>query len=93
MSWTLAIPELVLACAGLVILVAGVIPKQETFFPISMAVIGALIVTGMLVLGQPEGGLGFFIALVGQLFQPAFTGGYQRYFRHDEQPVQKDQKK
>lgn len=69
MSWTLALPELVLACAGLVILVAGVIPKRETFFPISMAVIGALVVTALLVIGQPEG-----TALGGQYVSDAYAG-------------------
>jgi NADH-quinone oxidoreductase subunit N len=64
MSWTLALPELVLAISALVILVAGVIPKQETFLPISMASIGALLVTGVLVLSQAEGTAlgGFYVA-------------------------------
>jgi len=69
MSWTLAMPELVLACAGLAILVVGVVPKRETFFPISMAVIGALIVTALLVIGQPEG-----TALGGQYVSDAYSG-------------------
>jgi NADH-quinone oxidoreductase subunit N len=47
----------VLAGAGLLILLGGVIPKKETFFPVSMAVIGALVVTAALVLG-PGGGHG-----------------------------------
>ena len=42
-------------CAGLVILAVGVIPKRDTFFPASMAVVGALLLTGVLVLGQEEG--------------------------------------
>jgi len=69
MSWTLAMPELVLACAGLVILVAGVIPNRETFFPVSMAVIGALIVAALLVINQPEG-----TALGGQYVSDAYSG-------------------
>jgi NADH-quinone oxidoreductase subunit N len=69
MSWTLALPELVLACAGLVILVAGVIPRRETFFPVSMAVIGALLVTGVLVLGQEEG-----TALGGHYVADSYSG-------------------
>ncbi|MDI3308749.1 MAG: NADH-quinone oxidoreductase subunit NuoN [Acetobacteraceae bacterium] len=69
MSWTLAMPELVLACAGLAILVVGVVPKRETFFPISMAVIGALIVAALLVIGQPEG-----TALGGQYVSDAYSG-------------------
>jgi NADH-quinone oxidoreductase subunit N len=55
MSWTLALPEIVLAVAGLFILAVGVIPKRDTFFPASMAVVGALLLTGVLVLGQEEG--------------------------------------
>ena len=55
MSWTLALPEIVLAVSGLVILAAGVLPKRDTFFPSSMAVVGALLLAGVLVLGQEEG--------------------------------------
>jgi NADH-quinone oxidoreductase subunit N len=55
MFWTLALPELVLAVAGLLILAVGVFPKRDTFFPASMAVIGALLLTAVLVLGQEEG--------------------------------------
>ncbi|MBL6455196.1 NADH-quinone oxidoreductase subunit NuoN [Belnapia sp. T6] len=69
MSWTLALPELVLACSGLVLLLAGVIPKQETFFPITMGAIGALLVTAVLVLGQGEG-----TALGGHYVADAFSG-------------------
>src|SRR5215211_4425077 len=69
MSWTLALPELVLAVSSLVILVAGVIPKHETFVPITMASVGALLVAGVLVLGQPEG-----TALGGHYVADAFSG-------------------
>jgi NADH-quinone oxidoreductase subunit N len=55
MSWTLATPEIVLAVSGLVILAVGVFPKRDTFFPATMAVIGALLLTAVLVLGQEEG--------------------------------------
>jgi NADH-quinone oxidoreductase subunit N len=55
MSWTLAMPEIVLAVAGLVILAVGVLPKRDTFFPTSMAVVGALLLAAVLVLGQEEG--------------------------------------
>jgi NADH-quinone oxidoreductase subunit N len=55
MSWTLALPEIALAVSGLVILAVGVFPKRDTFFPASMAVIGALLLTAVLVLGQEEG--------------------------------------
>jgi NADH-quinone oxidoreductase subunit N len=68
MNWTLALPEIVLGCAGLLILLGGVIPRKETFFPVSMAVIGALIVTAALVLGQGEG-----TAFLGQYVSDAFS--------------------
>jgi NADH-quinone oxidoreductase subunit N len=55
MNWTLALPELVLAIGTLLILVAGVLPKRETYFPVCMASIGALLLTAVLVLAQGEG--------------------------------------
>ena len=55
MPWTLAMPEIVLAVSGLAILAAGVIPKRNTFFPVSMASIGAMLVAAVLVLGQEQG--------------------------------------
>ena len=55
MPWTLAMPEIVLAVSGLAILAAGVIPKRNTFFPVSMAAIGAMLVAAVLVLGQEQG--------------------------------------
>ena len=68
MSWTLALPEIVLAVSGLVILAAGVLPKRDTFFPASMAVVGALLLAGVLVLGQEEG-----TAFGGQYVSDGFT--------------------
>jgi len=68
MNWTLALPEIVLAVSGLLILVGGVIPKKETFFPVCMAVIGALILTAALVIGQPEG-----TAFMGQFVSDGFA--------------------
>jgi NADH-quinone oxidoreductase subunit N len=55
MNWTLALPELVLALLSLVILSAGVLPKRETYFPVCMASIGALMLTAVLVLAQNDG--------------------------------------
>src|SRR5690349_6998705 len=69
MTWTLAMPELVLAIAGLVILVVAVIPKRDTFFPVSMACVGALLLAAVLVLDQPEG-----TALAGHYVSDAFAG-------------------
>ncbi|WP_270933944.1 NADH-quinone oxidoreductase subunit NuoN [Falsiroseomonas oryzae] len=68
MNWTLALPEIVLAVSGLLILLGGVIPKKETFFPVSMAVIGALVLTAALVLGQGEGS-----AFLGQYVSDGFS--------------------
>jgi NADH-quinone oxidoreductase subunit N len=68
MNWTLALPEIVLACSGLLILLMGVIPKKEQFFPVSMAVVGALVLAAALVLGQAEG-----TAFLGQYVSDAFS--------------------
>ncbi len=68
MNWTLALPEIVLGVSGLLILLGGVIPKKESFFPVSMAVIGALVLTAALVLGQAEG-----TAFLGQYVSDAFS--------------------
>jgi len=69
MSWTLALPELVLGCSGLLLLLVGVIPKTETFFPITMGAIGALLLAAVLVLGQGEG-----TALGGHYVADSFSG-------------------
>jgi NADH-quinone oxidoreductase subunit N len=68
MNWTLVLPELILALAGLLALVAGVIPKRDTSFAINMAVLGAMLVAMVLVLGQAEG-----TAFAGQYVSDAFT--------------------
>ena len=67
-NWTLALPEIVLACSGLLLLMMGVIPRKEQFFPVSMGVVGALVLTAALVLGQGEG-----TAFVGQYVSDAFS--------------------
>jgi NADH-quinone oxidoreductase subunit N len=68
MAWTLALPELALACAGLVILGLGVLPRRNVFFPVSMAVLGALLLAAVLVIGQDEGA-----AFGGQYVADAFA--------------------
>jgi NADH-quinone oxidoreductase subunit N len=68
LTWSLALPEIFLGVAGLAVLLVGVIPKKDTFLPVSMAVIGAFIVAAALVLGQPEG-----TAFLGQYISDAFT--------------------
>jgi NADH-quinone oxidoreductase subunit N len=68
MNWILALPELVLALAGLAILVFGVIPKRDTTFPCTMLVLGAFLLAGVLVLAQGEG-----TAFGGQYVADAFS--------------------
>ncbi|MBP0493147.1 NADH-quinone oxidoreductase subunit NuoN [Roseomonas indoligenes] len=55
MNWTLALPEILLAVSGLVLLLAGVIPKRDTTFPITMGTLGALLVAAVLVMATPDG--------------------------------------
>jgi NADH-quinone oxidoreductase subunit N len=59
MNWTLAIPEIVLSCCGMAILVFGVLHKREnTFHLCSMLAVGALLLAVALVMsGVP--GLGY----------------------------------
>lgn len=68
MNWTLVLPELVLALAGLAALVAGVLPKRDTSFAINMGVFGAMLLAAVLVMAQPEG-----TAFAGQYVSDAFT--------------------
>ncbi len=58
MNWQLALPEIVLACAGMAILLYGVFARPErSFLTCSMLTIGALLVAGVLVLsGVPGSG-------------------------------------
>ena len=55
MNWTLILPELVLALAGLGLLVAGVIPKREIHFPIAMGTLAALLAAAALTIAQADG--------------------------------------
>jgi NADH-quinone oxidoreductase subunit N len=68
MNWTLALPEIVLAVAGLAILAGGVIPKRDTTFGTTMAVLGAFLLAGVLVLMQGDG-----TAFNGQYVSDAFA--------------------
>lgn len=58
MNWQLALPEIVLACAGMAILLYGVFARPErSFLTCSMLTIGALLLAGVLVLsGVPGSG-------------------------------------
>ncbi len=69
MDWTLALPEIVLAFSGLIAVLAVLLPKrQDSFLLVSMGVIGALLLTAVLVLGQGEG-----VALGGLYVADGFT--------------------
>ena len=55
-NWAVALPEIVLALAGVVILVAGVLQRKgEGFFSVAMLSVAALVLTGFLVLLAPAG--------------------------------------
>src|SRR5206468_12761013 len=57
MNWTLALPEIVLACSAMGILLFGVLRRQDSTFLCTMLAVAALILTGTLVLSaQPGGG-------------------------------------
>ena len=58
MNWTLALPEVVLAFSGMVILIAGVLQKRDSFLLCSMATIGGFLLAAMLVIAG-DAGLGF----------------------------------
>ncbi|OUJ12760.1 NADH-quinone oxidoreductase subunit NuoN [Acetobacter sp. DsW_063] len=56
MNWTLALPEIVLAVSGLVILAAGVLMrKEEAFLPSATLSVAAMIVSGFLVATSSSG--------------------------------------
>jgi NADH-quinone oxidoreductase subunit N len=68
MNWTLAVPELVLACCGMGILLIGVLRKTDSFFACSMLTIGALLIAAMLVLAAAPG-----VGFNGQFSNDAFS--------------------
>jgi len=55
MNWTLAVPELVLTCGGMAILIFGVLRRQDSTLPATMLTIGAFLLTGMLVATRISG--------------------------------------
>jgi NADH-quinone oxidoreductase subunit N len=67
MNWTLAIPEIVLACCGLGIMIFGVLQK-ESFQICSMLTIAALLLTAVLVVTAAPG-----LAFNGQLLGDRFS--------------------
>ncbi len=57
-NWMLAIPEIVLSCAAMAILVFGVLRRRDCFLICSMLSVGALLATALLVVGGGSG-IGF----------------------------------
>ncbi len=55
MNWTLALPELVLTCCGMAILVFGVLRKQDSTMLATMFTIGAFVIAAMLVATRISG--------------------------------------
>ena len=55
MNWTLALPEIVLALCAMAILIFGVLRKPDPAFLCTMLSLGALMVTGVLVVSAPPG--------------------------------------
>ncbi len=68
MNWTTALPELVLACCGMGILIFGVLNKRDTFLASSMLTVGAFLLAGLLVLMAPMG-----VGFNGQFTNDAFS--------------------
>jgi NADH-quinone oxidoreductase subunit N len=55
MNWTVALPEIVLACVGLAILIFGVLRKQDSTLPCTMFTLGGFLIAGLLVLTRTSG--------------------------------------
>ena len=55
MNWTLALPEIVLACVGMATLMFGVLRKQDSTLMCTMFTIGGFLVAGLLVLTRTNG--------------------------------------
>jgi NADH-quinone oxidoreductase subunit N len=68
MNWTLAVPELVLSCCGMAILVYGVLMRHDTFLSASMLTIGSFVLAALLVIST-----GFGTGYRGQFTDDAFS--------------------
>ena len=55
MNWMLALPEIVLACIGMAILIFGVLRKQDSSLLATMFTIGGFLIAGILVLTRVPG--------------------------------------
>ncbi|MFC7734392.1 NADH-quinone oxidoreductase subunit NuoN [Roseomonas sp. GCM10028921] len=68
MNWTLALPEILLAVAGLILLLVGVGPKRDMTFPITMGTLGVLLVAAVLSMATADG-----VAFNGQFISDSFA--------------------
>jgi NADH-quinone oxidoreductase subunit N len=68
MNWTIAVPEIVLACIGMAILVFGVLRKQDSTLLCTMFTLGGFLIAALLVLTRVPG-LGYH----GQFVADAFS--------------------
>src|SRR6185437_137059 len=68
MNWTIALPEIVLACIGMAILIFGVLRKQDSTTLATMFTLGGFLVAAILVLTRVPG-LGYH----GQFVTDAFS--------------------
>jgi NADH-quinone oxidoreductase subunit N len=70
MNWTTALPEIVLACCGMGILVFGALMKgRDTFHLASMLTVGAFLIAAMIVIAGPSG-----LAYRDQFVADSFSG-------------------
>jgi NADH-quinone oxidoreductase subunit N len=59
MNWTIALPEIVLSVLGMMILLFGVLRRRDSTQVCTMMVLGAFLLTGLLVVTR-VGGVGYF---------------------------------
>src|ERR1700748_593744 len=55
MNWTIALPEIVLACIGMATMIFGVVRKQDSTLLCTMFTIGGFLIAGLLVLTSTTG--------------------------------------
>jgi len=55
MNWTLALPEIMLACIGMATLIFGVLRKQDSTLLCTMFTLGGFLIAGLLVLTRTSG--------------------------------------
>jgi NADH-quinone oxidoreductase subunit N len=55
MNWSVALPEIVLACCGMGILLVGVVQRRNSFHACCMLTVGAFLLAAVLVIAGPRG--------------------------------------